>query len=51
MQNKEDVVAYTEFKKFKYPSIIKKKNVYGIQFHPEKSREQGLELIKNFYRI
>lgn len=51
MQHKEDVVAYTEFKKFKYPSIIKKKNVYGIQFHPEKSREQGLELIKNFYRI
>lgn len=48
LKNKEDVVAYTEFKNFKYPSIIKKNNIYGIQFHPEKSREQGLELIKNF---
>lgn len=51
IQNPEDVIAYTEFKKFKYPSIIKKNNMYGIQFHPEKSREQGLELIKNFAKI
>lgn len=50
-QNEKDVIAYSNFKNFKYPTIIKKKNVYGIQFHPEKSREQGLELIKNFSKI
>lgn len=30
----------------KYPSIIKNKNVYGFQFHPEKSHNVGSEFIK-----
>ncbi|MDX2471251.1 MAG: imidazole glycerol phosphate synthase subunit HisH [SAR324 cluster bacterium] len=29
-------------------SLAKKGNVYGMQFHPEKSQEDGLALIKNF---
>ena len=31
-----------------FPSIVGKENIYGVQFHPEKSSEQGLQLIKNF---
>jgi len=31
-----------------FPSIVAKENIYGVQFHPEKSSEQGLQLIKNF---
>lgn len=31
-----------------FTSIIKKGNVYGVQFHPEKSQKAGLRLIKNF---
>jgi glutamine amidotransferase len=30
------------------PSIIVKKNVYGFQFHPEKSGKSGLQILKNF---
>ena len=28
-------------------SYIETKNVYGFQFHPEKSGNQGLKLLKN----
>ncbi|UFU01164.1 imidazole glycerol phosphate synthase subunit HisH [Radiobacillus kanasensis] len=30
------------------PAIVKKDNVYGIQFHPEKSGEVGVNLLKTF---
>lgn len=31
-----------------FSSSIKYKNFYGVQFHPEKSAEQGIQIIKNF---
>lgn len=32
----------------KYSSIIYKKNIYGIQFHPERSHNFGLKILNNF---
>ena len=32
-------------------SIVNKNNIYGCQFHPEKSGSEGLKLIKNFLEI
>jgi glutamine amidotransferase len=29
------------------PAYIKKNNVHGIQFHPEKSHKNGMQLLKN----
>lgn len=34
-----------------FPSIIKKKSIIGVQFHPEKSGKNGLDLIRNFIGI
>lgn len=33
------------------PAVVQRGNVYGMQFHPEKSAEKGLILIKNFKKI
>ncbi len=37
----------TEYGK-EFVSAVKKKNVFGIQFHPEKSQSGGLRLLENF---
>lgn len=40
--------AFTQYGPQKFPSIIEDGNVFGTQFHPEKSAKAGLILIKNF---
>ena len=42
-----DIVATTSYG-IEFPSIIKNKNIYGVQFHPEKSMKNGLKLLNNF---
>lgn len=44
--SKQDVLAYTEYSNISFPSIIQKENIIGMQFHPEKSGEIGLNLLK-----
>lgn len=34
-----------------FTSVLQKENFYGVQFHPEKSGEIGLQLIRNFITL
>ena len=34
-----------------FASVIRKNNFYGVQFHPEKSGEIGLKLLRNFCEL
>ena len=43
----DDILAETQYG-INFTSIVGKENIYGVQFHPEKSSSQGLNLIKNF---
>lgn len=44
---KRYVSLYSEYGEY-IPGLVFKGNVYGTQFHPEKSGEIGLKLLKNF---
>lgn len=41
------VIATTDYGG-EFASIIYRNNFYGVQFHPEKSGEDGLQILKNF---
>jgi glutamine amidotransferase len=43
-------IAYTDYG-FALPASVQKNNIYGVQFHPEKSGRQGLKVLQNFYEI
>lgn len=47
---KKNILATTRNYNFNFPSIIVKKNIFGFQFHPEKSGESGLKLLRFFLK-
>ena len=50
VENDEDLIATTHYSE-EIPAIIGHNNVYGCQFHPEKSGEIGLNILRKFGEI
>ena len=49
--NKNDILSKTIYGGIEYCSSISKKNIFGFQFHPEKSAKEGLNIYKKFNDI
>ena len=47
-QHQEDIAATTWFAGKNFCSAIEKNGIFAVQFHPEKSSEAGLQVLKNF---
>ena len=43
------IIAAKAFYGIEFTSCIVKDNIWGVQFHPEKSSGNGLKVLKNFY--
>jgi len=51
VKNPEEVVATAVYGGQEFCTVVKKDNICGTQFHPEKSGELGLAMLKNFCDI
>lgn len=49
-QDKGTIAATTDYG-IDFMSILWKDNIYGTQFHPEKSQETGLKILRNFVTL
>ncbi len=49
--HKADVLSYTNFGDINFTSAFQKDNIFGTQFHPEKSGENGLNIFRAFVEL
>ncbi|MHB8108690.1 MAG: imidazole glycerol phosphate synthase subunit HisH [Syntrophorhabdaceae bacterium] len=50
LHDENETIAITDYN-VPYTSATKSGNVFGVQFHPEKSHHWGIQLLKNFTEI
>ncbi len=46
----DDVLTTTDYG-FEYASMVRRGNIWGAQFHPEKSQQVGIQILKNFLSV
>jgi len=50
VSNKKFISAITNYS-IEFVSAVEKNNIFGTQFHPEKSQENGIKILENFVKI
>lgn len=50
LKNEENLNAYCNYG-VKVPAVVSRGNIFGLQFHPEKSGEVGIKMLKNFWEL
>lgn len=48
--DQSDILSVTDYG-IQFTSSVQKDNVFGVQFHPEKSQKVGLKIIQNFVEL
>tara|TARA_B110000027_G_scaffold117473_1_gene128806 strand:+ start:400 stop:1032 length:633 start_codon:yes stop_codon:yes gene_type:complete len=51
LSDNKNIAAFSNFYDFKFAAIINKNNIFGTQFHLEKSGIEGIKLLKKFFFI
>lgn len=49
--DRRNVLAETEYGGGKFCSVVSRENIFGCQFHPEKSSRDGLKILNNFVNL
>ena len=49
--NTKNIIGKTIYKKTQFCSVINKNNIYGCQFHPERSGSAGSQFLNNFNNL
>jgi glutamine amidotransferase len=49
-RDEDDVISTTEYS-MRFVSAVGRNNIFGVQFHPEKSHRYGVQLLRNFSQI